>query len=447
MRHNHDIRDETAEDYEDPAGARHDDTDPADRTGFDGGTARDDDTTDDRDQDGRLDHEGTHPGTDHARTGPDGEALDADARHDGDVGRASVDDDLVTHGDPADVDGERSTGTYVGDGNPDTPVERMDRDADHDGHADGGDLAAGTHTGVGTLAPGSHLPGEESPADADADGGTARVADATDRDPTDLDPRDTDLRDGEPRRDDSGPYDGEGGRRPGDALSDTDGGLDDGGRHHGDTADTTGATSPDAGYARADQHDAGDPDLVAADPRSDAQPGTAGMGTVDHEPGTAGMGTVDGATAGMGTVDHEPGTAGMGTVDGETVAAGTAGMGQVDDHPGTAGTGAAEAQTDRELRPGEADTEAPMTALWGEDVTRDLRERWREVQLKFVDDPRAAAGEAEGLVSEVIQSFHDALGRYKESLDDWRGGEGGDTENLRTALRRYRDFFDRVLGM
>jgi hypothetical protein len=40
-----------------------------------------------------------------------------------------------------------------------------------------------------------------------------------------------------------------------------------------------------------------------------------------------------------------------------------------------------------------------------------------------------------------------ALSRAKQELGDWRDGQGGDTERLRAAVRSYRDFLDRLLGL
>jgi hypothetical protein len=63
-----------------------------------------------------------------------------------------------------------------------------------------------------------------------------------------------------------------------------------------------------------------------------------------------------------------------------------------------------------------------------------------------VDDPHGATDEAQALVTEVVDSLTAALVEQRTDLDGWRSGEGHDTEHLRVALRRYRDFFDRLLS-
>lgn len=89
----------------------------------------------------------------------------------------------------------------------------------------------------------------------------------------------------------------------------------------------------------------------------------------------------------------------------------------------------------------------PITALWAGDDAQSFRERWRDVQLRFVDDPRAAAGEAQALVEDALDSFAAALATRKNELGGWQATESRDTEQLRVVVCRYRDFLDRVLGL
>jgi hypothetical protein len=84
--------------------------------------------------------------------------------------------------------------------------------------------------------------------------------------------------------------------------------------------------------------------------------------------------------------------------------------------------------------------------LFDDDAAQGFRDRWRDVQLRFVDDPRAAVGEAQSLVEEAIQALSSALAAQKNKLGGWQDAGSADTEQLRVAVRRYRDFLDRVLG-
>lgn len=99
-----------------------------------------------------------------------------------------------------------------------------------------------------------------------------------------------------------------------------------------------------------------------------------------------------------------------------------------------------------QLMPGDVPAE-PVAALLPAETGQDFQDRWREVQLRFVDDPRAAAGDAQRLVEEAVESMARALAEQKDKLGGWDSGDAGDTERLRVAVRRYRDFLDRLLGL
>jgi len=99
-----------------------------------------------------------------------------------------------------------------------------------------------------------------------------------------------------------------------------------------------------------------------------------------------------------------------------------------------------------EMKPGSVPS-TPVAAFWSESDAQGMRERWRELQLRFIDDPESVAGEAEQLVEEAVASLTASLNRAKQDLGSWREGEGTDTEKLRAAVRTYRDFLNRVLGL
>lgn len=97
-----------------------------------------------------------------------------------------------------------------------------------------------------------------------------------------------------------------------------------------------------------------------------------------------------------------------------------------------------------------ADTSAETTggaAFFADDEATAFRDRWRDVQLRFVDDPHAAAGEAQGLVTEAVEALTAALTAQRDELSGWTSAGPEDTEQLRMAVRRYRDLLDRVLAI
>ncbi|MEV1142699.1 hypothetical protein AB0I76_03200, partial [Micromonospora sp. NPDC049799] len=97
-------------------------------------------------------------------------------------------------------------------------------------------------------------------------------------------------------------------------------------------------------------------------------------------------------------------------------------------------------------RPAGSAVAAEPATLFDPQTAQGFRDRWRDVQLRFVDDPRAAAGEAQSLVDEAIQALASALSAQKSKLGTWQDAGSADTEQLRMAVRQYRDFLDRVLG-
>lgn len=80
-----------------------------------------------------------------------------------------------------------------------------------------------------------------------------------------------------------------------------------------------------------------------------------------------------------------------------------------------------------------------------------LRNRWNEVQAGFVDEPRESVNGADQLVGEVLDEVSRVFKEQRAELEKaWSGGEGSGepgTEDLRQALQRYREFFDRLLSL
>jgi hypothetical protein len=73
----------------------------------------------------------------------------------------------------------------------------------------------------------------------------------------------------------------------------------------------------------------------------------------------------------------------------------------------------------------------------------DYRRRWNTLQAGFVDDPRAAAEQADALIGEIV----DRLSQRRQDLrsDLGREDERGETEAMRLAIRRYRAFFSAIV--
>lgn len=89
-----------------------------------------------------------------------------------------------------------------------------------------------------------------------------------------------------------------------------------------------------------------------------------------------------------------------------------------------------------------------LAALFRPEVAADFRQRWDQVQIGFVDDPRQAVQHADELVAQVMKSLASTFAEQRARLETSLGrGEQADTEDLRMALRGYRSFFQRLLSL
>ncbi|CAN5238053.1 hypothetical protein BH09ACT13_BH09ACT13_16280 [soil metagenome] len=82
----------------------------------------------------------------------------------------------------------------------------------------------------------------------------------------------------------------------------------------------------------------------------------------------------------------------------------------------------------------------------GEDADR-FREKWQGIQGLFVDEPRRAVEEGDALVATLMQRLAETFADERASLEEqWGQDDDVSTEDLRVALQRYRNFFDRMLS-
>jgi hypothetical protein len=87
-------------------------------------------------------------------------------------------------------------------------------------------------------------------------------------------------------------------------------------------------------------------------------------------------------------------------------------------------------------------------ALLPENEVSDLRNRWMDIQGGFVDEPRRAVQEADGLVAQTMKRLAETFAKERSSLEgQWDRGDQVSTEELRVAMQRYRSFFDRLLSV
>ncbi|WP_406717299.1 hypothetical protein [Streptomyces althioticus] len=235
------------------------------------------------------------------------------------------------------------------------------------------------------------------------------------------------------------------------------------------TPATADATSAVPGPSDTDTHTPGSAGTGSHAPGLDGTgshaPGSAGTGT--HTPGASGTGTDAPGLAGTGT--HTSGTAGIGTHTPGTADTGThtSGSGGTGTHaPGSSGTGthapgSAGAGADTHATtPGPNGTSGhPGSRLLGDDTCGRLSAQLRQAVAGFVDRPRDAVEEADLVLHEITERLNDALTERRRTLTrNWKEPASGDpkkgdaapatdTEQLRLALRDYRELAERLLGV
>jgi hypothetical protein len=105
--------------------------------------------------------------------------------------------------------------------------------------------------------------------------------------------------------------------------------------------------------------------------------------------------------------------------------------------------------------PAEADL-APATERSTPDGQREIwdraradryRDQWRELQLRFVDNPSGATKQAAALVDDAVQALTASLQQQARAIADQNSGNEADTESQLSALREYRALFSRLLEL
>ncbi|MFF9160628.1 hypothetical protein ACF081_10255 [Streptomyces longwoodensis] len=246
----------------------------------------------------------------------------------------------------------------------------------------------------------------------------------------------------------------------------------------GGTQQTDGVTEAERVREAKRAHDAYQDDRAAAeaarqDPTGHGASGfDTGTSTLDagtaHTTGAAGATATTGTTAAAGrtsTTDttDRTGTTGTAGTTGTTgtyatvvpdTTTGTAGTTDTFAKPATTGTGTT---SDGSASPATETAEAAGTdtpSLLPRDASDELAGRLRQTVVEFVDRPKEAVEEADRLLEELANRFTEAVTERRRTLrgawhtdDTGKRGAGSttDTEQLRLALRDYRELAERLL--
>jgi hypothetical protein len=102
----------------------------------------------------------------------------------------------------------------------------------------------------------------------------------------------------------------------------------------------------------------------------------------------------------------------------------------------------AESTPQGDAKPGSV-AEKGVESLFDDSDAQAFRDRWRDVQLRFVDSPKDATAEAAALVDEAVDKLTARLKAQKDTLLS----DSDDTEKLRLELRGYREILNKVLAL
>jgi hypothetical protein len=112
------------------------------------------------------------------------------------------------------------------------------------------------------------------------------------------------------------------------------------------------------------------------------------------------------------------------------------------DEPPTARSEPSQTETEPSSEP------STERSLLADNDLSGLRSRWDDVQAAFVDNPKECVQKADTLVAEVVEQLTTGFSEARSRLEaQWARGESASTEDLRVALKRYRDFFQRLLSV
>ncbi|MEQ8144097.1 hypothetical protein [Streptomyces sp. OP7] len=235
----------------------------------------------------------------------------------------------------------------------------------------------------------------------------------------------------------------------------------------------SGSAAADPGYEATTLH--GKTDAAGAARGTDTahraggtETGSAGSGGTDsplvaaHPRGGTGTHGTDATASATSARTSAPGPADRTSVPGSadrTSVPGPDGTGAHTTPPGTDGTGAHTTGPHKDGTPhGSSPHTGPDGRLLPTDTCDRLSEQLRQAVAGFVDRPRDAVEEADLVLHELTERLTDALTERRRTLTrNWKAPSQGepkdgaapaaDTEQLRLALRDYRELAERLMGV
>jgi chemotaxis protein histidine kinase CheA len=112
--------------------------------------------------------------------------------------------------------------------------------------------------------------------------------------------------------------------------------------------------------------------------------------------------------------------------------------------PAAEAAAAERAAAEAPAAPAAPDAAAPASLLGSLDGA-EIRGRFLDIQAGFIDEPRQAVEEAGRFIDDLLRQVAETLQQQRGQLTG--ATDEASTEDLRLALRAYRQFVDRLLGL
>jgi hypothetical protein len=113
-----------------------------------------------------------------------------------------------------------------------------------------------------------------------------------------------------------------------------------------------------------------------------------------------------------------------------------------------AGTAQADPKDFIEAKHDDGDATTKLEPLFAAGVHQDFRNRWRDIQAGFVDEPHSAVEQADQLVAQLMQKLAQSFSEQRSNLEkQWEASKKVSTEELRVGFTQYRSFFERLLSI
>lgn len=104
-------------------------------------------------------------------------------------------------------------------------------------------------------------------------------------------------------------------------------------------------------------------------------------------------------------------------------------------------------ETEASTGPGASTQWNAHPGLLPDDDLDGYQQRWDDIQVRFIDEPRQSVREADELVDEVTRRIAERFTSSRKDFEErWETDNEPTTEELRQALQRYRDFFKRLVS-